>query len=145
MKQQLGNFLFQNFRWFSTQVNNISLFTTAKTLLQYAAVQIGWIKLENASDTYSKFNSIKFDLADEHDRFILYSAFTVWICKGSSIAPLANYTYIQYNLSRRSEARKILYRFWRKGRYWSSKRKAHTEEFEKVKHDDTNLLTTVEL
>ena len=51
-----------------------------------AAVQINSIKLENVSETYSEFNTIKFDLTDEHDTYILYSAFTSWICKGLSIA-----------------------------------------------------------
>ena len=57
------------------------------------AIQIGSIKPENASDTYSEFNTIKFDLTDEHDRHILYSAFTAWICEGSSIAPLTDYAH----------------------------------------------------
>ena len=50
---------------------------------EVAVAQIDSIKLENASDTYSEFNTIKFDLTDEHDRYILYSAFTAWICKRS--------------------------------------------------------------
>ena len=53
---------------------------------EVAAVQISSIKFENVSGTYSEFNTIKFDLTDEHDRYILYSAFTAWICKTSSIA-----------------------------------------------------------
>ena len=50
---------------------------------EVAVVQKDSIKLENVSDTYSEFNTVKFDLTDEHDRYILYSAFTAWICKGS--------------------------------------------------------------
>ena len=46
---------------------------------EVAPVQISSIKLENTSDTYSEFNTIKFHLTDEHDRYILYSAFTAWI------------------------------------------------------------------
>ena len=45
-------------------------------------MQIGLIKLENGSNTYSEFNTIKFDLNDEHDKYLLYSAFTAPICKG---------------------------------------------------------------
>ena len=48
---------------------------------EVAAVQISSIKLENVSDTYSEFNTIKFDLRDEHDKYILYSTSTAWICK----------------------------------------------------------------
>ena len=55
---------------------------------EVAAVQISSIKFENVSDTYSEFNTIKFDLTDEHDRYILYSAFTAWICKTSSMHTL---------------------------------------------------------
>ena len=34
------------------------------------------------------FNSVKFDLADAHDKYLLYSQFVAWYCKGLSIAPL---------------------------------------------------------
>ena len=51
------------------------------------------MKLENASDAYSEFNTINFDLNDEHDKHLLYSTFTAWICKGSSIVPLSDYAH----------------------------------------------------
>ena len=71
---------------------------------EVAVLQISSIKLESASDTYSEFNTIKFDLTDEHDRYILYSAFTVWISKGSSIAPLTVYAHnITYQKAVRQE------------------------------------------
>ena len=71
---------------------------------EVAVLQISSIKLESVSDTYSEFNTIKFDLTDEHDRYILYSAFTVWICKGSSIAPLTVYAHnITYQKAVRQE------------------------------------------
>ena len=54
---------------------------------EVVAVQIRSIKLENVSGTHSQFNTIKFDLTDEHDKYILYSAFTAWICKGSHQQP----------------------------------------------------------
>ena len=60
---------------------------------EVAAVRIGSIKLENASDTYSEFNTIKFDLNDEHDKYLLYSAFTAWVCNGSSIVPPSDYAH----------------------------------------------------
>ena len=52
-----------------------------------AATSIKYIKLENASNTYSEFNTIKFDLTDEKDRYILYNAFVALVTKGSSILP----------------------------------------------------------
>ena len=58
-----------------------------------AVVQIGSVKLENASNTYSEFNTIKFDLNDEHNKYLLYSVFMAWICKASSIAPLSDYAH----------------------------------------------------
>ena len=36
-----------------------------------AAVSIKYIKLQNASNTYSEFNRIKFNLEDEEDRYVL--------------------------------------------------------------------------
>ena len=60
---------------------------------EVAAMQIGSMKLENASDAYSEFNTINFNLNDEHDKHLLYSAFTAWICKGSSIVPLSDYVH----------------------------------------------------
>ena len=60
---------------------------------EVAAMQIGSMKLENASDAYSEFNTINFDLNDEHDKHLLYSTFTAWICKGSSIVPLSDYAH----------------------------------------------------
>ena len=54
---------------------------------EVAAVSIKNIKLQNASNTYSEFNTIKFDLEDEEDRFTLYNAFVAWVTKGSSIVP----------------------------------------------------------
>ena len=107
-------------------------------------VQISSIKLENASDTYSEFNTIKFDLTDEHDRYILYSAFTAWICKGLSIAPLTDYAHnITYQKRVRQEkcltdSGENVYIDLRRG-------KGHTSEFERVNRDDSDLTITVEL
>ena len=111
---------------------------------EVAAVQISSIKLENASDTCSEFNTIKFDLTDEHDRYILYSAFTAWICKGSSIAPLTDYIHNKtYQKVVRQEkyftdSDEKVYFDLRRG-------KGHTCEFERVGCDDSDLTITVEL
>ena len=46
-----------------------------------AATSIKYIKLQNASNTYSEFNTIKFNLEGEEDRFVLYNAFVAWVTK----------------------------------------------------------------
>ena len=111
---------------------------------EVAAVQISSMKLENASDTYSEFNTIKFDLTGEHDKYILYSAFTAWIWKGSSIVPLTDYAH-----------NKTYQKAVRQEKYFTdsdeevyidlTRGKGHTGEFERVSHDDSDLTITVEL
>ena len=59
--------------------------------VELASTKIKSITLENASNTYSTFNSIKFDTGNSHDKFLLYNQFVAWYCKGSSIAPLSNH------------------------------------------------------
>ena len=54
---------------------------------EVAATNIEYIKLQNASNTYSEFNSLKFNLEDEEDRFVLYNAFVAWVTNRSSIVP----------------------------------------------------------
>ena len=111
---------------------------------EVAAAQKSSIKLENVSDTYSEFNTIKFDLTDEHDRYILYSAFTAWICKGSSIAPVTDYAHnITYQKAVRQEkyftdSDEKVYVDLRRG-------KGHTGEFERVNREDSDLTISVEL
>ena len=58
-----------------------------------ATTKIKSIKLENASSTYSSFNSAKFDTADAHDKYLLYSQFVAWYCKGSNTGPLLDYAH----------------------------------------------------
>ena len=60
---------------------------------EVASVSIKNIKLQNASNTYSEFNTIKFDLEDKKDRFTLYNVFVAWVTKGSSIIPESDYIY----------------------------------------------------
>ena len=59
--------------------------------LEVATKKIKSIKLENASGSYSSFNSIKFDLENDHDQYLSYCQFVVCYCKVSSIAPLTDY------------------------------------------------------
>ena len=56
--------------------------------VERARKDIKSIMLENASNMYSTFNSVKFDNQDSHNQFLIYSQFVAWYCKGSSIAPL---------------------------------------------------------
>ena len=100
---------------------------------EVAAVQISSINFENASDTYSEFNTIKLDLKDERDRYILYSVFTAWICKGLSNIPLADYAHnITYQKAVRQEkyftdSDEKVYIDIRRGR-------GNTDDFEGIRH-----------
>ena len=59
--------------------------------IELASTKTKLIKLENASNTHSSFDEIKFDTEDEHNKFLLYNQFVVWNCDGCSIAPLSDY------------------------------------------------------
>ena len=60
---------------------------------EIASTHIKSIKLQNASNTYSEFNKVKFDLEDTEDQYTLYNAFTTWVTGGSSIVPQSDYVY----------------------------------------------------
>ena len=61
---------------------------------EVAAKTVSFIRLENTSNTtYSKFNTVKFDLIDNHDKHIMYSTFIAWICNESRIVPLSDYAH----------------------------------------------------
>ena len=49
--------------------------------VELASTKIKSIPLENASNTSSTFNSLKFDTDDSHNKFLLYNQFVVWYCK----------------------------------------------------------------
>ena len=76
---------------------------------------------------HNEFNTVKFDLTDEHDRDILYSAFTVWICK-EAVRQEKYFTNSDKNV----------YIDLRRG-------KCNTGEFERVNCDSSDLMITVEL
>ena len=111
---------------------------------EVAATTVSSIRLDNASDTYSKFNTVKFDLSDKHDKHIMYSAFIAWICYGSSIALLSDYAH-----------NPIYQESQRKDKYFTSsderlyidlrRSKGHTREFERVNRNDSDLTITIEL
>ena len=109
-----------------------------------AAKSIKYIKLQNASNTYSEFNTIKFNLEDEEDRFVLYNAFVAWITKGSSIVPESDYLYneVRQELPNRNtyftDSDEKVYIDIRRS-------KGYTGEFERVNRDDSDLVVTIDL
>ena len=111
---------------------------------EVASTTVSSIRLENASDTYSEFNTVKFDLTDEHDKHIMYCTFIPWICNRSSMAPLSDYAH-----------NPIYQEAPRKNKYFTSsderlhidlrRSKGHTREFEQVNCNDSDLTITIEL
>ena len=111
---------------------------------EVAATQIKSIKLQNASNTYSEFNTVKFDLEDEEDRYTLYNTFVTWVTRGSSIVPEINYM----NNEIRQELPK-------RNKYFTDSDECvyidircstgFTGELERVNCDDSDLTVTVEL
>ena len=100
---------------------------------EVAATTFSSVRLENASDKYSEFNCIKFNLTDEHDKHIMYSAFIMWICNGSSIAPVSDYVHNPIYEEAPSKNKCF------------TDSKGHTGEFERVNCNDSNLTITIEL
>ena len=109
-----------------------------------AATSIKYIKLQNASNTYSEFNTIKFSLEDEEDRFVLYNAFVAWVTKGSSIVPESDYLY---NETRQQLPNRNTYFTNSDEKVYIDIRrsKGYTGEFERVNRDDSDLIVTVDL
>ena len=109
-----------------------------------AAKSIKYIKLQNASNTYSEFNTIKFNLEDEEDRYVLYNAFVVWVTKGSSIAPESDFLYNE--VRQELPTRKNYFTNSDERVYIDIRRsKGYTGEFERVNRDDSDLVVTVDL
>ena len=111
---------------------------------EVAATQIKSIKLQNASNTYSRYNDIKFDLEDEEDRFTLYNSFVAFVTNGSSIVPESDYVYndIKKELPNRkkyfTDSDEKVYIDIRRG-------KSYTSELKRVNRDDSDLSATVDL
>ena len=111
---------------------------------EVAATNIKYIKLQNTSNTYSEFNTIKFNLEDEEDRFVLYNSFVAWVTNGSSIVPESDYIYneIMQELPNRNtyftDSDEKVYIDIRRS-------KGFTGEFERVNRDDSDLVVTVDL
>ena len=83
-------FFFRNFISFR-QNHHLSICNSYNS--EVAATKIKTIKLQNASNTYSEFNTVKFDLEDEEDRYTLYNAFVAWVTNSSSIVPESDFMY----------------------------------------------------
>ena len=112
--------------------------------VELARTKIKSTKLENASNTYSSFNSIKFDTDDTRDKFLLSNQFVAWYCKGSSIAQFPDYA-----------CNPIFQELPTQSQYFTSAHKkffinlrcekSYTNEIEKLNRDDSNLLVTIML
>ena len=111
---------------------------------EVASTQIKSIKLQNASNTYSEFNTVKFDLEDEEDRYTLYNAFVAFVTEGSSIVAESEY---MNNEIRQELPNRNTYFTDSDERVYIDIRcsKGFTGELERVNHDDSDLTVTVDL
>ena len=73
---------------------------------EVAATKIKAIKLQNALNTYSEFNTVKFNVEDEEDQYTLYNAFFAWVTNSSSIVPESN---LMYNEARQERPNRNTY------------------------------------
>ena len=111
---------------------------------EVAATNIKSIKLQNASNTYSEFNTVKFDLEDEEDRYNLFNSFRAWVTKGSSVVSTNEYIHNEtaQELPSRSDyftnSDERVYIDLRRG-------KGFTGEFERVNRDDSELSVVIDL
>ena len=66
-----------------------SVYDSYNTELESAKIKR--VQLENASDTYSTFNTVKFGTSYANEKYLVYMQFVSRYCKGSSIVPLSDY------------------------------------------------------
>ena len=59
--------------------------------IELASTKTKILTSENAANTYSVFNGVKFDTGDEHNKYVLYHQFVAYVCDGCSIALLTDY------------------------------------------------------
>ena len=113
---------------------------------ELAATAIASVQLENSTNKYGEINK-KYDLTDEHDKYIMYRNFVAWATKkGSSVGPLTQYKddsiykeLIKYNkYYKPSESDEKLYVDLRHVRGYTSK-------LEKVVRNDASLMLTITL
>ena len=111
---------------------------------EVASTQIKSIKLQNASNTYSEFNTVKFDLEDEEDRYTLYNAFVAFVTEGSSI--IAESEYMNNEVRQELPNRNTYFTDSDERVYIDIRRsKGFTGELERVNRDDSDLTVTVDL
>ena len=111
---------------------------------EVASTQIKSIKLQNASNTYSEFNTVKFDLEDEEDRYTLYNAFVASVTEGSSI--IAESEYMNNEVHQELPNRNTYFTDSDERVYIDIRRsKGFTGELERVNRDDSDLTVTVDL
>ena len=59
--------------------------------IELAATRIASVQLENLNNKYGEINK-RYDLTDEHDRYMMYRNFVAWATEqGSSVGPLTQY------------------------------------------------------
>ena len=111
---------------------------------EVASTQIKSIKLQNASNTYSEFNTVKFNLEDEEDCHTLYNAFVAFVTKGSSIAAESDY---MHNEVRQQLPNRNTYFTDSDEHVYIDIRcsKGFTGELERVNRDDSDLTVTIDL
>ena len=111
---------------------------------EVAATNIKSIKLQNASNTYSEFNTVKFDLEDEEDRFVLYNSFRAWATNGSSI--ISDSEYVHNETAQQLPSRSDYFTNSDERVYIDLRRsKGFTGEFERVNRDDSELSVVIDL
>ena len=111
---------------------------------EVAATNIENIKLQNASNTYSEFNTVKFDLEDEEDKFNLFNQFRAWVTKGSSI--VSDNEYIHNETAQELPSRSDYFTNSDERVYIDLRRaKGFTGEFERINRDDSELSVVIDL
>ena len=111
---------------------------------EIAATHIKSIKLQNASNTYSEFNTVKFDLTDEEDKYNVYNQFRAFVTKTSSILPDSE--YLHNKTAQELVKRKDYFTNSDEKVYIDLRRgKGFTGEFERVNRDDSELSVVIDL
>ena len=113
---------------------------------ELAATMIGSVQLENLNNKYGELNR-KYDLTDEHDKYLMYRYFVAWATGGGpSVGPLSQFAHNpvykeltklkNYYTFAKSDER--LYVDLRRGR-------GYTQELEKIVRNDSSLKLTITL
>ena len=111
---------------------------------EVAATNIKSIKLQNASNTYSEFNTVKFDLEDEEDKYNLFNQFRAWVTKGSSI--VSDSEYIHNETAQELPSRSDYFTNSDERIYIDLRRsKGFIGEFERINRDDSELSVVIDL